>query len=114
MDLLNLAMASRHFEILQDSLNLINSTVYPKTFFGRYKDALEDAQVIMELCGNSKTGKMAENIYNKLTDDKTQIVNDFLHRCNDAGKLQRLEGDIKLYLRDMPQDSIELLEKLLR
>ena len=114
MDLLNLAMASRHFEILQDSLNLINSTVYPKTFFGRYKDALEDAEAIMELCGNSKTGKMAENIYNKLTDDKTQIVNDFLRRCNDAGKLQRFKADMELYLEEMPQDSIELFENLLK
>ena len=42
-------MAIRHWEIMNDSFSILKQTVSPQTFFGRYDDAVSNAQQVINL-----------------------------------------------------------------
>ena len=78
---LRLAQATRHFEIMQDSMELIESTLSEDTFRNRYEAAIREAQIVVKLCGRKGIGIRAGRMLHYLLDEKDQIVNDFLERC---------------------------------
>ena len=109
---LKMAQAMQHFRIMMDSVDIISKTVYCKTFFYRYGFAVENAQIILNLSRGCKNEQAAQDMYDILVNEKVNIVNDFLFRCYDAGKIQYVKKDIVPYLKDMPRESKDLLNAM--
>ena len=108
-----MAEAMRYYEMYMESVDLISKTVYCKTFFYRYGFALENAQKIHRLSKGLDNEAAAKDMYDVLVREKTNIVNDFLFRCYDAGKIQYVKKDIVPYMSDVPKKSKELLQMML-
>lgn len=109
---LKMAQAMQHFRLMMDSVDIISKTVYCKTFFYRYGFAVENAQIVLNLCKGCKNEQAAQDMYDILVNEKVNIVNDFLFRCYDSGKIQYVKKDISPYLKDMPKESRELLNAM--
>ena len=110
---IKMAEAARYFEMFQESVDLISKTVYCKTFFYRYGFALENARNIIRLSKGLKNEKAAQEMHDILIREKANIVNDFLFRCYDAGKMQYVKTDIVPYTSELPQESKKLLQTML-
>ncbi len=108
-----MAEAMRYYEMYRESIELISKTVYCRTFFYRYGFALENAQNIIRLSAGLKNEDAARDLYDVLIREKTNIVNDFLFRCYDAGKIRYVENDIVPYMADIPHVCKELLQMML-
>lgn len=109
---LKMAQAMQHFRIMMDSVDIISKTVYCKTFFYRYGFAVENAQIILNLSKGCKNERAAQDMYDILVSEKVNIINDFLFRCYDAGKIQYVQKDIVPYLNVMPRESKDLLDAM--
>lgn len=78
---------SRHNEIMQESLNLLQTTVYPKTFFGRCSDvAFSEEQI---------TGKPSKFLLD--LDLQTELQIAFIDRALAAGKESLLRQEMPRY-----------------
>ena len=108
-----MAEAMRYYEMYMESIDLISKTVYCKTFFYRYGFALENAQNILRLSKGLKNENAARDMHDILVKEKTNIVNDFLFRCYDAGKIQYVKKDIVPYMSEVPKESKKLLQMML-
>lgn len=108
-----MAEAMRYYEMYMESVDIISKTVYCKTFFYRYDFALENAQKILRLSKGLKNEDAARDMHDILVKEKTNIVNDFLFRCYDAGKIQYVKKDIVPYMAVVPQESKKLLAMML-
>ncbi len=86
---------------------------YCGTFFSRYDLAVERAQSILELSKGFDNEKAAREMLDILKSEKVNIVNDFLFRCYDAGKIQYVNKDIVPYMQDVPKESARLLTAML-
>ena len=75
------AQATRHYNILHDSMELLQETVSEDTFRNRYEAAIREAQVVVNLCGRKGIGIRAGRMLQYLTKEREQLVNDFLLRC---------------------------------
>lgn len=106
---LKMAQAMQHFRLMTDSVDIIAKTTYCKTFFYRYGFAVENAQVVLNLSRGLENEQAARDMYDILVSEKVNIVNDFLFRCYDAGKLQYVEKDIVPYMDEVPKESRKLL-----
>lgn len=112
-DQLKLICAQDRGRILTDSLELISKTVYPETFFSRYKLALREARVIIRLTKGFESEKEMRNIVDDLIDGKVEIFDDFFDRCNTAGKLPFVKGQIEAHRDEIPDESYEYYLSLL-
>ena len=110
---LKMAQAAQHFQMMLDSVEIISKTVYCNTFFYRYKFAVENAQTVLDLSRGLKNEKAACEMLDVLKSEKVNIVNDFLFRCYDAGKIQYVNKDIVPYMQDVPAESARLLTAML-
>lgn len=110
---LKMAQATQHFGMLIDSVEIISKTVYCKTFFYRYGFAVENAQIVLELSHGLKNEKAAQEMLDILVREKVNIINDFLFRCYDAGKIHYVQNDIVPYLNEVPAESRELLQAMI-
>ena len=110
---LKLAQAYQHFGIMTDSVELIHKTVYPKTYFSRYRTAVKEAEVVVGLCKKHELGKLATQTLAVLLSDRVKITNDFLDRCDAAGKLPFVKNELAAYKSEMPKESYEYFEELL-
>ena len=110
---MNLTAAIRHVEIMRESLALLRTTVYPKTFFSRYRLALREARSVVQLCGNCKFGNEAEAVLDELSVEQVAMVNAFLERCQKADKLLSLKDEITALIDEFPAESYAYFLKLL-
>ena len=110
---LKLAQAYQHFGIMRDSVELIHKTVYPKTYFSRYRTAVKEAEVVAKLCKDHELGKLAMQTLAVLLSSREQITNDFLDRCDAAGKLPFVRNELISYKSEMPEGSYKYFEELL-
>lgn len=78
---MKLAQAMRHYNLMYDSVELVEETVSEDTFRNRYESAVREAKIVMNLCGKTRIGIRAERILRYLTKEREQIINDFLTRC---------------------------------
>ena len=107
------AQAIQHFGLMMDSVDIISKTVYCKTFFYRYGFALENAQLVLELSRGQKNETAAQEMLDILMNEKVNIVNDFLFRCYDAGKIHYVKNDIIPYIKELPPESKDLLDAMI-
>lgn len=110
---LKMAQATQHFQMMLDSVEIISKTVYCNTFFYRYNFAVENAQTVLDLSRGLKNEKAAQEMLDVLKSEKVNIVNDFLFRCYDAGKIQYVNKDIVPYMQEVPVESARLLMAML-
>ena len=78
---LKLAQAIRHYNIMQDSVELIENTLSEDTFRNRYEAAVREAQIVVKLCGKKGIGIRAGRVLRYLVNEKEQIVDDFIARA---------------------------------
>lgn len=100
--LLNETMVSRFNEILNDSLKLLETTLYPQTYFGRYKTALDNAKRIAETTKVAGHKAYAEEVIADLTKNRTQKIKSFIDRCNDKGRLYSIKDNLLSGDYDLP------------
>lgn len=110
---LKIAQAAQHFQILRDSVELIHQTVYPTTYFSRYRTAIREAEVVVKLCKHHKLGKLAAQILARLRTDSADLTNAFLDRCDRAGKLPFVKDDLLAMRSEMPAECFAYFEALL-
>lgn len=105
--------AIQHYNMMVESIRLILDTKYPKIFFYRYRFAIEKAEIV---CGLDKTGSHGKNAQRCLVilrKNKTDLVNAFLTRCFDAGKLLIVKDEILAERSNIPKESYEYFCQLL-
>ena len=105
--------AVQRVRLLNDSIELVFKTVYPKTFFYRYRFAVEQAQRLLELSRGKNNEYIVRKFLETLEAGKTSICNDFLVRCFMANKLVYVEEDIQEYMDEMSGESYDVFMKLL-
>ena len=110
---LKIAQASQHFQIMRDSVELINKTVYPKTYFSRYETAVREAEIVIKLCKHHELGRLAAQTLDLLISGRVEITNDFLDRCDAADKLPFIRDDLIAMREQMPQACFAYFEELL-
>ena len=110
---LKIAQASQHFRILCDSVDLINKTVNPKTYFYRYETAVREAEIVIKLCKDHAMGKEATKALSFLLSKKVEVTNEFLDRCDVAGKLPFIKDDLIVMRDQMPKECFAYFEELL-
>ena len=81
---LKLAQATRHFEIMKDSVEMVENTLSEDTFRNRYESALTEARIVVNLCGRKGLGIRANRVLKYLTKEKEQIINEFVLRCQES------------------------------
>ena len=108
-----LAQASQHFQIMQDSLELINKTVNPKTYFYRYQLAVREAEIVVKLCKHHQMGREAARELAYLLSGRAEVTNEFLDRCDAANKLPFIKNDLIAARDQMPQECFAYFEELL-
>ena len=109
IDFHNPMTAYRAFEILADSIELVNNTKYPDTFFGRYKDIMFYAKMVLDCDSPRECRQYAEQCYGDYTVKKTEHTNHFIDRC----RVDHLHQALK-YREEMTVESYEYLLTKLR
>lgn len=112
--LLNETNVARFNEILKDSLHLIETTVYPKTFFDRYEDALSNAKKTAETTHIDGHKAYAQEVISKLTTHRSEKIKAFIDRCNSQEKLYTIKNDLLSGNYDIPPDLMAYIEGLVR
>ena len=110
---LNETYVSQFNNILNDSLKLIKSTVYPNTFFKRLDDALQNAKKIVELSQSEGHRKYAQEIVEDLTHNRDAYIVQFIDRCFDAGKLYSVKGELLSGKYDISASVLDYVHKRL-
>ena len=75
------AQAARHFELMKDSVELVEKTVSEDTFRNRYEAAIREAQVVISLCGRTGIGIRAGRVLRYLQSERERLVSEFAMRC---------------------------------
>lgn len=78
------AQAKRHYNIMRDSLELIEETVSEDTFRNRYEAAIREAQVVINLCGRKGIGLRAGRTLRYLLEEQELLINNFVTRCQEC------------------------------
>ena len=65
------AQAARHFEIMKDSVELVEKTL----------SAVREAQVVISLCGRTGIGIRAGRVLRYLQSERERLVSEFAMRC---------------------------------
>ena len=103
----------QHFDMMVDSIELILETKYPKTFFYRYHFAIENAEKVCCLDRYGFHGKKAKHYLEILRKYQVDIVNAFLKRSYEAGKLFAVKNEIIAERSNIPKESYEYFCQLL-
>lgn len=105
--------AANHFRIIRESLELINKTTYPSTFFGRYETAVKNAEMVIEIMKQYDASEDAEELLESLIDEKESLVDEFLDRCNEKGILPRIRENILKYREHLTSENIDYMDDLI-
>ena len=106
----------RHLEIIQDCIEILQVTTDPKTFFGRYRDAVIHAQKVFEIRRQRGDDvKEARELLDSFVSEteKEAMIDGFLARCHIEEKLPLIENQLNEYRKEMTPANIEYLEYLL-
>lgn len=104
--------ADQCFQILNNSIDLISKTVYPATFFKRLQDIYTQAEMIRGFHLGSKYDKIINDIISEINHSKTEIIIEFIKRCDKSGKLPFVKNEILEHRSDMTSASLEYLNNL--
>ena len=81
---MKLAQAKRHYNIMNDSVVMVEETISEDLFRNKYEAAVREAQVVIGLCGRSRIGIRANRMLHYLLNEKEQITNAFIARCQEC------------------------------
>lgn len=98
--------------IMCDSVEIMQETLYPETFFKRYKMSIEKAQMVIN-SDRQDLAKLASKQLAQIKKDKIQIFNDFFDRCDDAGKIPSIKDAVTAHRSEIPAESYRFFEELL-
>ena len=108
--------AMRLQEILEESLRLIRTTTRPRTFFGRYDDALSCAEQIIEVAPTRELKAYGERVRSDLLQHRSEKTRCFLDRCYEKGVLYSIRDELFSGQYEIPADAEsyagDLLQKL--
>lgn len=81
---MKLAQATRHYNIMKDSVEMVEETLSEDVFRNRYEAAVREAQVVISLCGRAGIGIRAERALRYLLNRREQITSEFMARCRES------------------------------
>ena len=99
------------YYIMCDSIEIMQETVYPQTFFKRYKMAIEKAEIVKN--ANDELSKDAAKTLLEVKRNSVKIFNAFFDRCNKEGKLIFAKNEIISHKSEIPEESYKLFQKLI-
>ncbi|MBQ6998551.1 MAG: TerB N-terminal domain-containing protein [Clostridia bacterium] len=105
--------AAGYFRVIRESLELLNKTTNPSTFFGRYETAVDNAKRVIELMEQYDASDDAEELLESLLDEKESLVDEFIDRCYDKGILTKVRDEILQYRKHLTEDNISYMNDLL-
>lgn len=111
--LLDEEVASQFYDMLAESLSLMDTTLYPKTFFGRYKDALFNAKKFLEYSHRWRHRVAVRDVIHDLTEHRTAKIEGFVYRCYLKDKLYFIKDELLSGQYDIPSDVVDYVEQLL-
>ena len=103
----------QHYNMVADSVALILNTKYPRTFFYRYQFAMEAAAKVISLDKCGYHGRHARQTLKVLRQHRAEIINAFLKRCCDTGKLAAFREEILRESGGLPEECDRYLRSLL-
>ena len=110
--LLDESIAFRFNEILSDSLKLIEKTTYPKTFFGRYNDALINADKIYTTTHSEENKAYAREIIDDLEKNRDKRIIEFVDRCHLKGNLYSIKDELLSGQYDISPETVSYINEL--
>lgn len=105
--------AAGYFRVIRESLELLNKTTNPSTFFGRYETAVDNAKRVIELMEQYDASEDAEELLESLLDEKESLVDEFIDRCYDKGILTKVRDEILQYRKHLTEDNVIYMNDLL-
>ncbi|MBO5645620.1 MAG: hypothetical protein J6S59_00755, partial [Clostridia bacterium] len=106
-------VVTRAKEALTDSLDLIETTVYPQTFFSRFDYAIVQAEGFKEITKTERHLAYARGVVSYLRKNKGEKTKAFIDRCYSRGKLYSIKDELLSGKYDVPEEAKEYLLKLL-
>ena len=92
----------------------METTGSPKTFFGRYDDALFSLKMIADTTRSPAHRAYAQELSALLTERRSDIIRDFLERCRRQGTFRRVGQELLAASYDLPSELRRDLEAQLR
>lgn len=83
----NVVAVPRFLQILKESLEIMEQTTNPGTFFSRYDTAVDMAESILETSYIDEHIAYAEEVLDVLLSEQDRIAIDFVNRCKAKGNL---------------------------
>ena len=99
--------------MLNKSLELLQTTVYPKTYFSRYQIALDNAKKIAETAHIEVHKTFALDIIKDLTENRPQKIKEFIDRCYSKGNLYSIKDELLSGKYDLPDEVKTYIESLI-
>ena len=104
---------TRFHEVLSDSLQLMETTVYPKTFFSRYDLAISTAEQFLDTTRNDQKKTQLFEVLDDLKCNREEKIIAFVDRCHEAGKLDAVRNELLSGEYDIPPVAIAYIKELL-
>ena len=109
------AAVPRFMQILNESLEIMEQTTNPGTFFSRYDTAVDMAERILETSFVDAHITYAEEVLDSLLSEQDSIATDFVDRCRAKGNLRfvkdaLLENDT-VFTEEAKEYLLEVLEQ---
>lgn len=108
-----LLQIKRHTEIIDESLEILNKTLHPITYFSRYDLVIENARILYGICPNSMVGERSKTIIDNMPKEKEMAVKNFIQRCYDAGRLPYVKNEFEQLKDKMSDKNLRFYELLL-
>ena len=105
--------AAGHFRVIRESLELLNKTTNPETFFGRYETAIQNVKMVIEIMEQYDASDDAEELLKSIMEEKESLVNQFVVRCYAKGNLPTIREDILRYQKYLTNENINYIDKLI-
>ncbi len=105
--------AAGYFRVIRESLELLNKTTNPSTFFGRYETAVDNAKRVIELMEKYDASDDAAELLASLIDEKATLVDEFVDRCYEKGILPKIREDILSFNKHLTSENIDYINELM-
>lgn len=109
----NQSSVAQYNDALNDSLKTLETTLYPKTYFEKYRSALYNAERIVATTGAEGHKKYASEVIRDLTDNRTEKIKSFIDRCYGKERLYSLKDELLSGKYDIPDQVKSYINELI-
>ena len=99
--------------VLYDSVDVISTTIHPKTFFYRYNLAISKIDEILSVCHSENIIEELTQLYEDLTENKSDYIIDMIDRAKERGRLHSIASEVYECIEEMTDESFEYFNDLI-